>query len=182
MPRFKPLFNDQGRSDQHGDNRYAHSQDAERNTDLHPVWHVIDHLPHGRRNQPRYNQSDAFFHPDTYKKQDTGREQHLGIIAARVKGQHQGAQNVHADSGPDPWHQGIMTFETEIKVDRRQAVMGGEIEILENLGKKHDQINDCGNDNDNPQFVKGLFLNFKGGGGMNDDQHYGYQRRTGRKS
>lgn len=44
---FKPLLNYQGRPDQHGDNRYAHSQNTERNTDLHPTWYIIGHLPHG---------------------------------------------------------------------------------------------------------------------------------------
>ena len=49
------------------------------------------------------------------KGENTRREQHLGVIAARIKGQGKRTDNVYTDSGPDPWHQGIITFETQIK-------------------------------------------------------------------
>ena len=54
-----------------------------------------------------------------------------------------------------------MAFETEIEVNGRHTVMGGEVKFLENLGKKHDQINDGGYDGDSPDFVKNPVLNFK---------------------
>ena len=60
--------------------------------------------------------------------------------------------------------------------------MGGQVEFLENFGKEHDEIDYCGNDNNEPQLVKDLFLNFKGSGRMNNYQHHGYQSRPGRKS
>ena len=54
-----------------------------------------------------------------------------------------------------------MTVETEVEIHRRQTVMGGEIEFLENFEKKHDQIDDGGNDGDSPDFVKDPILDFK---------------------
>jgi hypothetical protein len=39
--------------------------------------------------------------------------------------------------------------------------MGGKVEFLENFGKKHDQIDDGGNDGNSPDFVKDAVLNFK---------------------
>jgi hypothetical protein len=41
--------------------------------------------------------------------------------------------------------------------------MGRKVELLENLGKEHNQVDYCGNDYDQPQFDKGLGLNLKYG-------------------
>jgi hypothetical protein len=39
-----------------------------------------------------------------------------------------------------------MTIKTKIQIDCRLAVMGREVALLENLGEKHNKINDAGND------------------------------------
>ena len=60
--------------------------------------------------------------------------------------------------------------------------VGGKVELFENLGKEHDHINDCGNDNDSPQFVKNLGSSILiCGGVINNDQYHGDQCRTCRK-
>ena len=61
-------------------------------------------------------------------------------LIARVKGHRKGADEVDADGGPDPRDQGGVALETEIQVNGRQTVMGGQIEFIENLGKEHDQV------------------------------------------
>ncbi len=54
-----------------------------------------------------------------------------------------------------------MAFEPEKEVYGREAVAGRRIKLLENFGKEHDQINYGGNDNDAPQLVKDLGIDFK---------------------
>ena len=51
--------------------------------------------------------------------------------------------------------------------------MGGQVELLENFGEEHDQVDDGGDHDNSAQFIEDLFFNFKGRGGIDDSQYHG---------
>ena len=75
-----------------------------------------------------------------------------------------------------------MAIHAEEKIHRGTGVVGGEIELFKYFGKKHEQVDDRRNNNDQPQFIEHVSIDFIGGRVMDNRQNKSYQCRSGGKS